>query len=179
MRNWITLVESFGTTQSLYHGTNIDNLCQIVMAGKLSADFHGRGYEGPTGVCLSRSFKIAHDHATTWAESLGDSFFDWFGIDQPPGLFGKVVLEFDRTKIAQEIIPYDDLGDDFEQEERVVGDLSLNALVAIYMHPGELEAFVGYVDEVIGKHASTEYSRNTREVASRILSDPRLKKMPS
>lgn len=165
-------VDAFGTTQRLYHGTNIDNLWLIMKAGKLSANWHGRDYAGPTGVCLSRSFKVASDHAHSWMDNLLYSFFEYFDLGEPPKMKG-VVLEFDRSRIHEPIVPYDDDMGGAEEEERVVGDLSLDALVAIHADPKDIEAFLRYAIEA-HKKGGNEYDAEFRKVIERVLKDPRL-----
>lgn len=180
MRNWISIVEAiedFGTTPTLYHGTNLDNLWLIIRAGKLSANFHGRGYEGPTGVCLSRSFKVALDHAQSWTENLGSSFFEYFNLGEPPKMQG-VVLEFERKRIQQEIIPFDDLHDDIELEERVIGDLPLGALIGIHVNPDDVRTFVSYAIKSYKEHQN-EYDAEFEKIIEQVLADPRLKAFKS
>lgn len=179
MRKWMDLFEKFGTTEKLYHGTNIDNLWLIMREGKLSPNWHGRDYAGPTGICLSRSFKIAMDHAGSWGETLHYSFFDYFGLANARYDFeGAVVFEFDRARIERdhEIVEYDDLGGDFEEEERVIGDLSLDALVAIYVRKGEIEEFLQHAIEAHKKNTdAAEYNDEFRAILGNVLKDPRLK----
>lgn len=185
MREWINLVEwadgnpdAFGTTEKLYHGTNIDNLWLIMKAGKLSSNFHGRDYAGPTGVCLSRSFEVAKSHAESWAEQLGYSFFEYFGIEGPSEDFGSVVFEFQRNLISNELIHFDDGAGD-EQEERTLGDLSLDALTTIYVRPEQIAAFLKYATTAHKNNAeATEYDDQFRSIIQNVLSDSRLKTMP-
>jgi hypothetical protein len=177
------LLEAFATTEKLYHGTNVENLWMIMEAGKLMPSAHARGYQGPTGVCLSRSFKIALDHAQSWAGDLGYSFFEWFGLDQPSSDFGRVVLEFDRSKITQKIVAYDDFGigeggEGSEEEERVIGDLPLDALAAIYVIPKEIEEFIEFCAHAYRTGEGDGYGEKFRQTMNEILQDPRLKRMP-
>lgn len=184
MREWINLVERFGTTEKLFHGTSLDNLWLIMRDGKLTQNAHGRSYEGPVGVCLSRSFKVAMDHAGSWGEQLHDSFFGYFHLGEPRHDFAAtVVFEFDRNKIHEPIVPYDDFGSDphseeggDEEEERVVGDLSLDALVAIHVRKGELEEFLEYAVQA-KKNApndASEYNEEFKAIINNVLKDPRL-----
>jgi hypothetical protein len=141
-------------------------------AGKLTANWHGRDYAGPTGVCLSRSFKVASDHAGSWMENLNDSFFHYFDLGDPPEISG-AVLQFDRSRIRETIVPYDDDMDGLEEEERVVGDLSLSALVAIHVNPRDIETFLKYAIEA-HKKGGLEYDAEFRKVIERVLKDPRI-----
>jgi hypothetical protein len=173
--------ERFGTTEKLYHGSNLDNLWLIMRDGKLTPDAHGRGYAGPTGVCLSRSFKVAADHAGSWGSQLESSFFEWFGYEVPYNFSGTAVFEFARAKITQPIIAYNDFGhgehDDNgeEEEERVVGDLPLDALTAIYVRKGEIEQFLELAVQAHKEKGDTEYDDEFREIINNVLKDPRLK----
>lgn len=174
------LEERFGTTEKLYHGTNIDNLWLIMKDGKLTSNVHGRDYPGPTGVCLSRSLRVASDHASSWAGNLESSFFEYFGIEARHDFSGTAVFEFDRAKIQQPLIPFNDFGhgegddDGEEEEERVVGDLPLNALSAIYVRKGELEEFLKYA-VAAHKAGGSEYTDEFKQIIGNVLSDPRLK----
>jgi hypothetical protein len=179
MRKWIDLVERFGTTEKLYHGTNIDNLWLIMRDGKLTADAHGRGYDGPRGVCLSRSYRVAHDHASSWGEHLGDSFFAYFGLKEPYNFSGTCIFEFDRKRITQPMVAFNDFGrgegddDGEEEEERVVGDLPLDALTAIIVRKGELEEFLRLACEAEKKERGS-YPEEFKAVIQNVLKDPRL-----
>lgn len=177
------LKEAFGTTEKLFHGTNLDNLWLIFKDGKLTPNVHGRDYAGPEGVCLTRSFKVATDHAGSWADNLNGSFFEYFGIEPRHDFAGTVVLEFDRNRIREKIVPYDDFGADehsedggIEQEERVLGDLSLDALTGIYVRKGELEEFLKHAAEANAKHGdAAEYNEQFQAIIHNVLADPRLK----
>jgi hypothetical protein len=181
IREWINLVEKFGSTEKLFHGTNLDNLWLIMRDGKLTTNAHGRDYAGPAGVCLTRSFKVAMDHAGSWADNLHGSFFEYFGIEPRYDFAGTVVFEFDRNKIHEKLVPYDDFGPDEhgeegdEQEERVVGDLSLDALVAVHVRKGEVEEFLEYAVTAFKKTPdASEYNDEFRSIIGNVLQDPRL-----
>lgn len=176
------IMERFGSSDKLFHGTNLDNLWLIMKDGKLTSNAHGRDYAGPTGVCLSRSFKVALDHAGSWADNLHSSFFEYFGIEPTRHDWaGTVVFEFDRNKIHEKLIPYDDFHadesneDGDEAEERVIGDLSLDALVGIHVRKGELEEFLEYAATAFKKHPdASDYNDEFRAIITNVLRDPRL-----
>ncbi len=166
--------EDFGTTNELFHGMNLDSLWIVMREGKLKVGGDGgRGYDGPAGVCLSRSYKVAKGFADSWTDHLYDSFFNYFDLGTPPDLSG-AVMEFDRTKIKQEIIPFDDMGGDVEEEERVLSDLPLDGLVAIWVSPDDIRTFLRYAVEA-HKKGGSEYDDDFRATIERVLKDPRLR----
>ncbi len=177
MRNWINLLEkfeAFGTSNALYHGTDLDAMWLIIRSGVLDPEVEGRDYAGPLGVSLSRSFKIALDHSRSRTLNLHDSFFDYFDLGSPPPLSG-VVFEFDRSKITQEIIPFDDFGDQVEEEERIVGKLPLEpSLKHIWVKIADVKTFLALAVEA-HKKGGSEYDDKFKEIIRGVLSDPRLR----
>lgn len=193
IRAFINLVEkfdNFGKTDILYHGCGLDNFWLVYRDGILDSSVEGRGHAGPKGVSLTRSYKVALEHANIQTDNMSDSFFDWFDLPQPTEeahrdyapLHG-VVLVFERGKIAGEIIPFDDFGDgenddSQEAEERVVGTLPLDpALKTIYINHDDLAYFVKAARTA---HANkvNEYDEKFFAIIDRILADPRVEAMP-
>jgi hypothetical protein len=173
-------------TYPLYHGTNIDNLWKIIQSGSLKPDYHGRSNDGPVGVSLSRSFEVAKSFADSWHEDLDYSFFEYFELDGSALDFGGAVLEFDKSRITEPMIPYDDFSDDgngigkigSEEEERVLGNLSLNALTTIWVDPADLRYFLHAAIEAY-KVGGREYDEEFRKVINQLIHDPRIKSMKS
>jgi hypothetical protein len=183
MRNWINLVESFGSTTHLYHGLSIDSMWLVIRHGALDPDINGFGHAGPEGVCLSRNIQVAKGHAESQTENLAYSFFEYFDLGPRPKELTGVVFEFRRDKITQEIVPFDDFagwGDDSgegqEEEERVMGQLPLTALTGIYVDPAALHMFLDYATKAF-KAGGTGYGDEFRAIIQGVLKDPRLKKM--
>ncbi len=90
----------------LYHGTTIPRLFKILRGNALRpANLRG-GHKN--GVSTSRSYKVAQD-----TFSHDDPEFPQYGV----------VLILDKAKLVQKykIVPYDDIGDDSEEEEQIIG----------------------------------------------------------
>lgn len=116
MRDIIDTVEqSLGTrlveaerpqSRYLYHGTTVPRLFKILRGNALRpANLRG-GHKN--GVSTSRNYKVA---------------LDTFSHDDPDFPQYGVVLVLDWQKLAQRyrIKPYDDIGDDSEEEEQIIG----------------------------------------------------------
>ncbi len=103
LRRWITLCEA-DTQPYLYHGTTVPRLFKILRGNALRpANIRG-GHKN--GVSTSRSYEVAQTFP-----------------DDPDFPQYAAILVLDWAKLAQryEIKPYDDIGDDSEQEESVIG----------------------------------------------------------
>ena len=103
----MSIVENAARSSSdyLYHGTTVPRLMKILRANALRpANLRG-GYKN--SVSTTRSYEIAQRF------SADDPDFPQYGA----------VLVLDKTKLAQnyKIKPYDDIGDDSEQEESIIG----------------------------------------------------------
>lgn len=175
-----SIIESFASTEKLYHGLDIDSLWLVMKSGKLSTEPKGWGHEGPEGICLTRSWRVAVSHSGSQMENLNDSFFSYFNLGTAPEL-SFCVLEFDRSKIANEIIPYDDFagwgdnsGEGQEEEERVIGDLSLDALTAIHVKGEDLKTFLDYALRA-HRNGGKEYTEEFQTIIRDLMNDPRLR----
>lgn len=180
MRHWINLFEkfeAFGSSNTLYHGTDLDAMWLIIRSGVIDPEIEGRDYAGPVGVSLSRSFKVARDHTHSRMQNLNDSFFDYFDLGPPPRQLSGAVFEFDRSKITQEIIPFDDFdfGDELEEEERVVGKLPLEpSLKHIWVKVADVKTFLTFAIQA-HKNGGSEYDENFEEIIKSVLNDARLR----
>ena len=180
MRQFINIIESFGTSQTLYHGTSIDAAWLIMKKGFLDADYNGRSVstDEPMGVSLTRDYQVAKNFAANATDSLYDSFFDYFNLGTPPKDFSGVVFAFDRNKIQQEIIDFDDFGDGSEHEERVMGNLPIEpSLENIFVNAKDVSYFLQKAVEVYNRRAGEgqEYNKEFRSIIEGMLKDPRLR----
>lgn len=185
MRNWIDLAEqAFGTTTHLYHGCSFEGLIGVIDAGGFEANCDGRGYDGPAGICLSRSFDVALGHAKSRTEYLYDSFYFYFGMadDIPKGILG-AVFEFERAGMTNELMAFDDFGigeggEGSEEEERALGDeMPLDGLTAIYLDPDLLKRFEQDMLKAAEGHPDAASYAGVTKTIEGILNSPLLKPM--
>ncbi len=161
----------FGSTTSLFHGTHLDKLWLIMQDGQLHPYNEN---QGPAGVSLSRSFKVAYLHGKYRQENLQYSFFEYFDLGDAPD-WSPVVFEFQRDKIKGKIIPYHDLGpQDEEEEERVLGAVSFDALVGIHLSPSDVRDYLRKAKEAFTK-GGHEYDATFAQILKNTLEDPRIK----
>ncbi len=121
MRNWINIVETFGTTNFLYHGTSIDNLWKIINDNALKGDSEALGRSDGNGIgpSLTRSYKVAK----LFAYNQEDDFKDYFTVNY--NLHGAVLI-FDRKLLDKNfnVISIDNEDEEDEEEERIIGSIT-------------------------------------------------------
>lgn len=135
------LVESFGSSPKLYHGTSIDNVVQIVSSGV----FEPAGSDGyGDGISLTRNLETAESFARSTEHGYDDQLSYYFNADIETRDFRHgAVVEFDRARLlgkGHEIKEIDYHGDGSEAEERVLGSIhGLDCVSAIYVDREDLE----------------------------------------
>lgn len=171
MRKWIQIVEAFGTTDVLYHGCMLDHAYGVFKSGHL--DSYGDD-GGPSGVSLTRSLHVAHEHAVSDEPQMSDSFWEWFGITDHEVDFHGAVFEVPRAKLEHNLIPYDDMGDDAEEEERYLGHVSADWVTALYCRVDEIDKFQQALELAMngpnGDDARQCYGEHYREIIARMKS---------
>lgn len=163
----------------LYHGTHIDNAWLIYKSGKICNYYGSNELDGPS---LTRNIAIAKEHAMSKTnDDLAYSFFDYFDLGNVPSGLNGVVFSFDRNKIKQPLVPYDDFGigvggSGYEEEERVIGELSLEpSLVGIYANKTDLESFLNLATSVVKQRGGSGYGEDFKNIILNMLNDKRLK----
>ena len=154
MREFINIVENTNPSV-LYHGTSLDDLCNIIREGVIHDNYQSDGWH--QGVSLSRSFEVSRGHGIFDDENMTHSFYDYFGLEGHENYktFGGSVLAFDKDKIQQKLEHVDDQGDGSEEEERTHGSLPLKpALIAIYVSKPGLQFYINEVNR--GRQESKE-----------------------
>lgn len=155
----------------------------ILKSGALDPDWEARDHAGPSGVCLSRSFEEALGHARSRTDHIGDIVYDYFNIDHiPSGVLG-CVFEFERSRIENKLVAFDDFGigeggEGDEEEERAIGKLSLDALTGIYLDPDRLSAFRSDMVKIAEAHPKEgSYYLDLLPILDGLATDPLVKPM--
>lgn len=128
MRKFMNIALNEGRDAPLFHGTEINAACHIILDGKIDAS---QQYEhNPEGVSLSRDYTTAFNFGTYWERSF------------------PVVFVFDQQRLVRaplKILPRRDTYDSgtvapHEAEEMVLSDLPLEPyLISINISPEEIE----------------------------------------
>jgi hypothetical protein len=115
----------------LYHGTTVPRLFKILRGNALRpANIRG-GHKN--GVSTSRNYKVALN-----TFSHDDADFPQYGV----------VLVLDWAKLAQryKIKPYDDIGDDSEEEEAIIGTVKPLSNYLVSINVPNVEAMIQDVE---------------------------------
>jgi hypothetical protein len=137
MRHWMNLFEAEAPPEMLFHGTPLEHLINIFIAG---AVIHRPGIDqGHHGVSLTSDIDTAKGFAHEDCHDSSVLYLEVGASEYNPCKSG-TILYFKSADLGR-LERYDDTDGDWESEWRTYGDIPVGAITAIALIPQEVEAW--------------------------------------